>query len=330
MVKLMLIGTAILSLAGMSMAGCETSTLEEPGYLVPMTVDQDSSLPAISVNNTKLHAETFGDPDSTMIVVLHGGPGADYRSILNCKELANSGYFVVFYDQRGSGLSKREKKDTYSIQLMLDDLAAVIAHYRKSPTQKVFLFGHSWGAMLATAYINDNPNSITGAILAEPGGLTFSEMKKYISRDRQIKPLDEATNDAFYYDQMLTGSEDDHEILDYKYALLSAYSSAEGNPEGNAGPTPFWRFGAVVNTRMFEMADKDGFDFTTRLDQFSTKILFLYSELNSAYGMAWAQSVSSAYPNVQLAEIKGSGHEMIYFGWNEVSPLALNYLNSFK
>jgi pimeloyl-ACP methyl ester carboxylesterase len=56
------------------------------------------------VNASKFHAETFGHPTGKMLVILHGGPGGDYRSLLNCKQFADHGYYVVFYDQRGSGL----------------------------------------------------------------------------------------------------------------------------------------------------------------------------------------------------------------------------------
>ena len=36
--------------------------MDEPGLLVPRTVDEDSSLPSISVNGTMLHSEAFGLP----------------------------------------------------------------------------------------------------------------------------------------------------------------------------------------------------------------------------------------------------------------------------
>lgn len=68
----------------------------EPGNLVPKTVDEDPNLPQINVNGTLLHAETYGNNDSAMVIFLHGGPGADYRNGLNAKGLANEGYFVVF------------------------------------------------------------------------------------------------------------------------------------------------------------------------------------------------------------------------------------------
>ncbi len=50
-----------------------------------------------------LHSEAYGHPDSTIIVCIHGGPGGDYRYMLNFKDLADYGYRVVFYDQIGSG-----------------------------------------------------------------------------------------------------------------------------------------------------------------------------------------------------------------------------------
>lgn len=325
----------MIFLAGCIFYGCSKELdPAESGLLVPKTVDQDPSLPSISVNGSQFHAETFGHPDSAMVVVLHGGPGADYRYLLNCKDLAGQGYYVVFYDQRGSGLSKRHPKSSYSIQIMLDDLTAVIAHYRKSPHQKVFLLGHSWGGMLATAYINAYPEAISGAIIAEPGGFTYDDMVEYITRSRPgLNTItSEITNDAVFFDQMLTGKEDEHAILDYKSDLQAASDGAEGNLIGNTGRLPYWRSGAIVFEALFEIADKDGFDWTKNLSQYQTKVLFVYSELNQAYGLNHAQKVSSAFPLVQLSRTDGAGHDMIAFptGWSNFYPTALTYLNSLK
>lgn len=303
---------------------------KDPGTLVPKTVDQDPTLLSISVNNTQLHVEAFGNPDDPMVVFLHGGPGADYRNGLNVKNLLTNHYYVVFYDQRGSGLSQRQPKDSYNIDVMLDDLTAVIQHFRSSSTQKVFLFGHSWGAMLATAYLNKYPAAIRGAILAEPGGLNKAMLDEYSQRSRRIKLFEEATNDAIYPDQFLNGGVNDHEIMDYKLALSSAFTHANNNVEGIEGPSPFWRYGAAIMKKLVEIADTDGFDFTTDLSKYTTKVLFLYSENNKAYGRAFAEKEASAFPNVQLSEVKGTGHEMIYFKWNNVYDLVLPYLEALR
>lgn len=318
-------------IAAIAVIACKKELkVNEPGNLVPKTVSEDATIPAININGTRFHAETFGNDTDPMVVMLHGGPGSDYRSLLNAKALANDGYFVIFYDQRGSGLSQREDKSSYSLQLMLDDLGAVISHYRKSKDQKVFLLGHSWGAMLATAYINSYPTAINGVILVEPGGFTWNQTSDYISRTKDLSRFSENSNDALYPEQFFTGNENEHELLDYRMAVLASFDSRKGNPLGIAGAYPFWRYGAVIHSALFEIAGKDGFDWTTNLSRYKTKVLFCYSELNKAYGAEHAQLLSSAYPNVQLEMIHGTGHEMIYFGWDNFYPIVKNYLNALR
>ena len=331
--KIKLLNLSLAIAATVMLAACtKERKINDAGNLVPKTVEQDLSLPSIAVNGTQLHAEAFGQPDDALLIVLHGGPGADYRYLLNCKAFANEGYRVVFYDQRGSGLSKRHPKDSYTLQLMYDDLSAVVTHYRTSPTQKVFLLGHSWGAMLATAYINQYPTRINGVVLAEPGGFVWQDVLDYIKRSRSIKFTSELLNDLLYADQFLTGKETEHAILDYKYALLGIADGKKDNPTGDEGRLPGWRPGAIVNKAAFDIGEKDKPDWTTNLSQYSTKVLFVYSENNKAYGLAHAQKVSSPYPNRQLLKVNGAGHNMISFptGWNNFYPTALTYLNSLK
>ena len=81
---------------------------------------------------------------------------------------------------------------------------------------------------------------------------------------------------------------------------------------------------------MLDFADEHGFDFTTNLQQFDTKVLFAYSEFNKAYGPDWAHMVGDVFPHVEYFEVKGSGHELLYFGWNSFYPVALTYLNELK
>lgn len=319
--------------AGWLFAACESLDPSVPGGLVPKTVDQDAGIPAIDVAGSRFHAETLGNPTDPLLIMLHGGPGSDYRYMLNCKSLAALGYYVIFYDQRGSGLSKRHDRALYTLNTMQEDLGAVIAYYKKTPNQKVFLLGHSWGAMLATAYIDANPGKIDGAILAEPGGFTYADMKEYVARTRDLGIRSEAFNDALYPDQFFSGrSENDHNVLDYRASLMNAQDGADNSPTGNEGPLPNWRTGAVVFVTLFNLAEKQGFNWTKNLGQFKTKVLFIYSANNRAYGLAHAQLVSSAYPNVQLEKIADAGHDMIAYptGWANTYPKIVTYLNTLN
>lgn len=301
-------------------SSCEKHQFDDPGAVVPLTVDETDDYPSISINGTLLHAETFGNSDSTMLVMLHGGPGGDYRSLLKNKAFAEEGYFVVFYDQRGSGLSQRHDASAFTTQMFIDDLHAVIKHYRKSSAQKVVLVGHSWGAMLATGYVNQNPNEIAGMVLTEPGGFTWDQTLEYVNRAQHLELFAEGTNDFVYLDQFLTA--DDHRILDYKSML----GTSSDTHVGNAEYPPFWRRGAVCSSASFEHVQSKPFDFTTDLNRYTTKVFFGYSELNSAYGKTHAEQVSSAYPNVKLIEFKDIGHSIPYLGWEAYYAEALVYL----
>ncbi len=319
-----------VAIAAVTFSACEILSPDEPGDLVPKTVEEDPTLPAITINGNRLHAETFGNPNDPMLVVLHGGPGGDYRGMLKCSTFVADGYYVVFYDQIGSGLSKRVNKDYYMSRgpsMFVEELDAVIQHYRR-PGQKVYLMGLSWGAMLATAYVNEHPSGISGVVLMEPGGFTWHDTKEYLGRWQSLAPFEEITNDYVYVDQFISG--DEHKRLDYKAAIQGAAEYAKGNKLGFPGPSPFWRHGAVCAAATAEYAGEHPFDFTTNLRRYTTPILFAYSELNQAYGRSHAELVSSAYPHVQLVEIRGSGHDIPYFGWDNFYPVAKAYLNTVR
>jgi proline iminopeptidase len=311
--------------------------INDPGNLVPKTVDEDPSLPSITVNGIKLHSEAFGHPDSSLIIVLHGGPGADYRYLLKCKDFSNHGYRVIFYDQGGTGLSHRFPKSYYtSTQQVFDELKDVITHYKTHSQQKVFLLGHSWGGMIATAYINQRPAEITGVVVAEPGGFIWQDILEYVKKSKSVRLTSETLNDYTYIDQFLTSrKKDEHQVLDYKYAIQSASDGQKDSPSGDAGdvailPYSFWRFGAINNIALLELGEKTKPNWTLNLNQYSTKVLFLYSQRNKAYGLNWARNVSSAFKSVELYEVLNAGHNMLSFqsGWNNSFPKMLDYFNS--
>ena len=324
---------AVIALFSLVFASCEKEKyINDAGNLVPKTVDQDPNLPSITINGAKLHSEAFGKPDSSIILVLHGGPGSDYRYLLNCKDFANQGYRVVFYDQRGSGLSQRFPRKSYNdMQILYDEITGVINHYKTHPNQKVFLLGHSWGAMLATAYINRYPTgdtyipTINGVVLCEPGGFIWNDIKEYVSHSRGFGLLSEFINDATYLDQFMTGKEDQHEILDYKMSILATGNSITGE----TGEL-FWRNGAEINNGLFNYGEDTKPNWTGNLHLYTTKALFIYSEKNKAYGLDWAKKVSAVYPNIELFKATNVGHSMLTNseGWQQCYPKILTYFNS--
>jgi proline iminopeptidase len=282
----------------------------DPGLLVPATVDDDPSLPSIEIADTRLHAQAFGDPGNPVIMVLHSGPGSDYRGLLALSALANDGYRVVFWDQRGAGLSRRHDGDTIDIETYLEDLRLVMEHY--APDRPLVFIGQSWGAMYATAFINkygDYNGRIRGAILTEPGAFTSAQLRDFIKRlEGSVNLVGEQLNDAFWAGQFLSRA--DHERADYQAALLAM----QGAPAEHRNPdnlTPFWRVGSVVNRRLLKVA-KRGFDWTTQLAAFPHKVLFLRGDLNEAATLEHQEELAASYPNAKIETISGAGHHVIW------------------
>lgn len=308
--------------------------LDEPGSLVPKTADQDPSIPSIKIEDRVLHSEAFGNPSNTMVVCIHGGPGADYRYMLRAKDLINYGYRVVFYDQIGSGLSQRLEESYYNnkniIDLFSSELRGVINHYRTNANQKVILLGHSWGAILATAYAAKYPSEIHGMALMEPGGLKWDDIVEYTRNVQSIPLWSEMFNDILYQDQFFSTKKDNHAVLDYKLALVASHGSPNTD-EGISGEEGFWRFGAVISVVSFNYGNKDKPDVSKNIQNYNRPILFIHGGSGKVYTDEWARKISSVYKNKEIFKIAGVGHSGMFdpAPWSTITlPKLVSYFNS--
>ena len=105
------------------------------------------------------------------IIYLHGGPGGfiSNRNIKNLSQLSEDGYDVYLYDQIGSGQSERLTNiNEYTADRHKKDLEEII---KKIAAEKVILIGQSWGAILATLFVANNPDKVERIILIGPGSI---------------------------------------------------------------------------------------------------------------------------------------------------------------
>jgi proline iminopeptidase len=86
--------------------------------------------------------------------------------LIPLKVLSND-YFVVFQDQCGTGLSPGVASSELALDSSLTDLDSIVDYFSK--WRKVNSIGHSWGAMLVSAYLGRHPSKVDHAVLVEPG-----------------------------------------------------------------------------------------------------------------------------------------------------------------
>ena len=111
---------------------------------VPATVESDSSLEFVERQGYKFHVRTYGDKSLPPVIVVRGGQGGDSKYIYPIQDLAKN-HYVIFYDQRGTGLSPRVNQEVLTLESSLDDLHSVVSHY--GGRGQVRLIGHSWGGI---------------------------------------------------------------------------------------------------------------------------------------------------------------------------------------
>ncbi len=117
---------------------------------------------------TKISGDT--SKVNTPIIFLHGGPGGYIHSsiIERMKEIAKLDYDIYLYDQIGSGLSDRLKRPKdYSFGRHVSDLKEIVTKQIKTP--KAILIAQSFGALLATHFVSQNPMLVEKIILTSPG-----------------------------------------------------------------------------------------------------------------------------------------------------------------
>jgi proline iminopeptidase len=298
-------------------------------YTVVATVVDDASLPQIEINSVRLHAETYGDPSNPVIIVLHGGPGGDYRSQLGAKSLADTN-FVVFYDQRGAGLSERVPAEELTLPKYLAELDAVIDRY--SPDRPVTLLGHSWGAMLATAYLGEAPEKVARAILLEPGFFTDEEAQDWMT---QAKPY--MSGLGFYkkatiiaFQSLHVSGPDPTASQDYMMSeIVHEFANHPENPyhcPGEEFDAAAWRFGATAS----QTAGKTGAAEIELIAQgaqsYAGPVLLLASACNDWIGEDAQRVHLSFFQQGELMIVPDSGHDMIWDNPDETMPLIRLFL----
>lgn len=284
-------------------------------YPVARLVTDDPALPSETVAGVQLHLKVIDGPASAQtIIVLHGGPGGDFRSLQALDALSDQ-YRVVYYDQRRAGLSERVRAEMLTLQGYLDELAAVINLV--SPDEAPILIGHSWGAMLATAYLGQNPDKVQAAILIEPGYLDQSghaawqaESQRYMS---DLNYWQEAILTGFRA-QHVDGPDDaaPHDFLIGR--MVSAFANHPLNPYhcGEGYTAPGWRFGGLASDT-WDQSDKAGLEqLTAKATFFAGPVLLLAGACNDWIGAPIQQSHLGQFSTAKLSIIPDAGHDVIW------------------
>ena len=290
-----------------------------PKFQIPKTVAHNKKLPFLTIGKKKLHARVFGARNAPVILVLHGGPGDDFRSLLPLKSLAKDGYRVVFYDRSGAGLSPRVPPSKSTFKLALRELEQVVKTVGKG--KPVALLGFSWGATLSTYFLAKHPKQVAAAVLVEPEILTDKELRdagsivfqEYFWKRFRLLFLS-------IFEGLKLPTIDQEEPLDYMMARLKY---APGNKIREAlwckgkppkGALAHWRHGfGVASSNIIPETNEHGelsMPPLKGLKKYNHEVLLLSGACNRVTGPALQKKHLSMFAKATLQILPKAGHMM--------------------
>ena len=144
----------------------------------------------INVGDCELYCEAEGE--GTPLVLLHGGPGSTHHGFHPHFSRASKFSKVIYYDQRGTGISDHERGERYTLDQAVGDLESL----RKALNiDKWVVLGHSYGGLLSQYYAIKHPENVKGLVLVCASLGMHVEQKPsrqydYISKEERQKIRD--------------------------------------------------------------------------------------------------------------------------------------------
>ncbi len=187
-------------------------------YWAPAYAQQTGYAPSDGV---AIYYETYGE--GAPIVLINGGPGFSsegFRTLAG--KVADMGYSVTIFDQRGTGRSPLSavNESTVTMQLMAGDMESL---RETLGFEQWTLYGHSFGGMLANFYAARYPERVRAIIHSSSGGLDLALLGSSAELiNRNLEPAEIDSLDRWRRLRRIPGRETE---VEEKYAntLAKAY-----------------------------------------------------------------------------------------------------------
>ncbi len=164
----------------------------------------------INIGDARLYVETEGE--GIPLVLLHGGPGGTHHYFHPWFSRAAGFSRVIYYDQRGCGLSDYRQGEGYTIRQAASDLE----NLRKAlDVEKWVVLGYSYGGLLAQLYATKYPENLAGMVLVSSAISVNIELEptrqgNFISdeektRMQEINEMSGLSKEQILYNRYLNG-----------------------------------------------------------------------------------------------------------------------------
>jgi proline iminopeptidase len=152
--------TLLLVLA-LGQVGCGRPGGDEAAADRPIATDSSR----LAVAGGEIWYRVTGTDTGTPVILLHGGPGFSSYYLKALERLGDE-RLVVRYDQLGGGKSDPLSDTTrFTIEHFVAELDSLRRHLGR---ERMHLYGHSWGTILAVEYYRAHPEHVVSLVLGSP------------------------------------------------------------------------------------------------------------------------------------------------------------------
>lgn len=215
--------------------------------------------------------------DLPVVITLHGGPGSPVPFSVGCRGLFpewTDKAIMVYWDQLGCGINNFKLDDGFGIDDFVAMTCDLVSEIKKRfPRNKLFLFGVSWGSVLALSAAARVPDKIDGV-------LVYGQVLKNLFFNEEVaSALACAPAKARRSAESIfrTGTDCEYAVLDKNlktlYKLLNKYTDAYTNKNGKPAP-----IGGIIRG-LLTSPDYSFRDFTAVMDNGYRRNTSLWREL---------------------------------------------------
>ncbi|MEO7216663.1 MAG: alpha/beta hydrolase, partial [Gemmatimonadaceae bacterium] len=222
---------------------------------LPIPDPRDSGF--TTTTTVPLYWVRYGVLGKPVLVLLHGGPGADHRYLLPQMLHLAERYDLLLYDQRGGGRSRASNNSPIGWRDHVWDLGAVCNEFGLTTPS---LVGYSWGAMLALLYATTQLDDIalprpSRLLLISPAPVTSTYRAEFDAnlRARGNSPAIVEERDRLMASDLRETSPDAYRQRTFELGVAGYFA----NPENARDLTPFRVVGRVQQSTWERLGDFD-------------------------------------------------------------------------
>lgn len=266
------------------------------------------------INGIDICTESFGNPESPAVLLIMGAMcSMVYWEEEFCQQLADTGRYVIRYDNRDVGRSSTYEPGSshYTVVDMADDAVGVLEAYH---IDEAHIVGMSLGGMIAQIMALRHPQRVLSITMIASGIFGSDD------NNRNLPPMDEKIL-AYHANGATLNWSDKESVADY---LVAGSALLCGSKHKFDEKRAYKQVEKEINRAnnllsMFNHAFLKGDDsYEGKLKGINVPALVIHGTEDTVLPYEHALALVNEISNALLLSLEGSGHEIHFDDWNRI------------